>query len=277
MLIPMLSCGRKEEPAEVKIILLHHSTGGLLWEGNKPSKIYATASRISVRLAAHLKPDPQLPSLVKKYNKKNDKNLNIEEEEFPNTSKYEWTNNPFDYYNIWVKNAGSEPFRDQPTLEILTKHYNLIIFKHCFPVCNIEADKDSSDINSDLKTISNYKLQYLALKDKLLKFPDTKFVVFTGAAQVKFNVPEDEARRAQEFFRWVTNDWDTPGDNIHIWDFYSLQTEGELYFRDEYAMSSKDSHPNRVFAGAATNLLFNRLIDVINNNGNGTLITGELK
>ena len=35
---------------------------------------------------------------------------------------------------------------------------------------------------------------------------------------------------------------DQPDDNIYIWDLYSLQTEGGLYFKDEYAVSEKDSH-----------------------------------
>ena len=131
------------------------------------------------------------------------------------------------------------------------KEYQVIIFKHCYPVSNIQADKDSADINSDYKSIANYKLQYAALRDKLHEFPDTKFIFWTGAAQVKSAVSEDEAKRAKEFFTWVINEWDLPGDNIHIWDLYSLETEGGLYFKEEYATSPNDSHPNGEFASKA--------------------------
>ncbi len=86
-----------------------------------------------------------------------------------------------------------------------------------------------------------------------------------------------EALRAKEFFGWVTDEWDLPGDNIYIWDLYSLQTEGGLYFKSEYAVSTRDSHPNKEFAGRVVNDLFNRIIDVIENNGNGTLLNGEEK
>ena len=81
--------------------------------------------------------------------------------------------------------------------------------------------------------------------------------------------------RAKEFFTWVTDEWDLPGDNIYLWDLYSLETEGGLYFRDEYASSPTDSHPGSEFAGRVVELLFNRIIDVIENDGSGTTLTGE--
>ncbi len=127
----------------------------------------------------------KLPSLFEKYNKENNKNYLIKEMTFPKASPYGWHNYPYDYYDIWVKNAGNQPYMEEPTLEMLTKQYQVIIFKHCYPVSNIQADKDSADINSDYKSMANYKLQYAALRDKLHEFPGTKFIVWTGAAQVK--------------------------------------------------------------------------------------------
>jgi len=59
-----------------------------------------------------------------------------------------------------------------------------------------------------------------------------------------------------------------------LWDLYSLQTEGDIYLKDEYAMSSLDSHPNRTFASKAVQLLFNRIIDVIENDGEKSTLTG---
>ena len=66
-----------------------------------------------------------------------------------------------------------------------------------------------------------------------------------------------------------------PKDNILLWDFYTLQTEGGLYFKETYAKSANDSHPNGEFCGRAAQLLFNRVVDVIENNGTGTTLTGE--
>jgi hypothetical protein len=275
MILPLTSCHQKKQSADVKIVFLHHSTGRVIWRGSNNTIIARGLSKASERIADFIDKRAALPKLFKKYNKAHGSNYSIVEIEFPSEKPYGWKNYPYDYYNTWVKNAGNQPFMDQPTLEILTKNYKVIIFKHCFPVSNIEPDLETPDINSEEKTISNYKLQYLALKDKLHEFPDNKFILFTGAVQVKANIQEDEALRTKEFFSWVTNEWDIPDDNIYIWDLYSLQTEGGLYFSEKYAVSSVNSHPNKKFAGKAVELLYNRIIDVIENNGNNTTLTGE--
>jgi len=275
MLIPLNSCKQKEKISDMNILYLHHSTGGVIWQGEKPSIITRAARKISPKLAEAVGNKAKLPSLFGEYNKVNNKNYLIREMTFPKASPYGWHNYPYDYYDIWVKHAGNEPYMEEPTLEMLTRQYQVILFKHCYPVSNIQADKDSADINSDYKSLANYMCQYAALRDKMHEFPDTKFIVWTGAAQVKSAVSEDQAIRAREFFTWVKDEWDLPGDNIHIWDLYSLETEGGLYFKEEYATSSNDSHPNSEFAGKAVQLVFNRIIDVIENNGTRTNLKGE--
>ena len=259
----------------MNIIFLHHSTGGIIWQGAKPSVFARAARKVSPGLADIVGQKAKLPSLFDRYNEARGKNYIIKDMIFPKASPYGWHNYPYDYYNIWVKNAGDTPYMEEPTLEILTKNYQVIIFKHCYPVCNIGTENGDAEINSDYRSISNYKLQYLALREKLLEFPATKFIIFTGAAQARSNIQEDSARRAREFFKWVVEEWDLPGDNIYIWDLYSLETEGGLYLRDEYAISAGDSHPNDEFAAKASELLFSRIIDVIENDGIGTNLAGE--
>lgn len=274
-MVSLNSCKQKERISDMNIIYLHHSTGGVIWQGEKPSIITRAARKVSTGLADALGGKARLPLLFDKYNKENNKNYLIREMAFPKSSPYGWHNYPYDYYDIWVKHAGNEPYMEEPTLEMLTRQYQVILFKHCYPVSNIQPDKDSADINSDYKSLANYKLQYAALRDKMHEFPNTKFILWTGAAQVKMYISEDEAKRAKEFFQWVSKEWDLPGDNIHIWDFYSLETEGDLYFKEEFATSANDSHPNSEFASKAVKLIFNRIIDVIENNGAGTKLTGE--
>ncbi len=99
--------------------------------------------------------------------------------------------------------------------------------------------------------------------------------MLTGAAQVKACITEEEARRAREFFQWVTEEWDLPQDNIFLWDLYRLQTDGELYLKDSYARAADDSHPNGEFAAKAVQLFFNRIVDVLESNGVRTKLTGE--
>ncbi|MFH0853831.1 MAG: hypothetical protein V1853_05545, partial [bacterium] len=207
------------------------------------------------------------------YNNANDTSYAITDQEFPKDSPYGWENYPYDYWNIWVNHAGISEYQDEPTLEILTQQYDTIVWKHCFPVSDIEADSGSPSVSSSDKTIANYKLQYTALKNKMLEFPNTNFIVWTGAAQVQGATTSDYARRAQTFFSWVVDTWDEPGDNIYIWDFYALETEGGLYLKDSHAESSDDSHPNSSFSSTAAPLFAQRVVNVIEGRGDSTSIT----
>lgn len=268
----MASCNHKRDPGEINILFLHHSTGQGIWYGDRSSSIM---ERVRLKLGLKVDRKGTFPELFKQYNRQAQRKYQVTEFYFPKLEPYGWKNYPFDYYNIWVRHGGSEPFMEEPTLEMLTKDYHLIMFKHCYPVGLIQADQDSSDINSEFRSLANYKLQYLALRDKLHQFRDTKFVVWTGAAQVQSKTTADQAQRANDFFNWVKKEWDIPGDNVFIWDFYQLQTEGGLYFLDQYAASASDSHPNKTFSKYAAELLFKRLIDVIENDGLKTKLTGE--
>jgi hypothetical protein len=156
---------------------------------------------------------------------------------------------------------------------MLTPKHNVIVFKHCFPVSAIEPDTGKADVNSQDKRIENYKLQYAALKKKLRAFPKTKFIVWTGAALVKGETNEASARRARTFFDWVRKEWDEPGDNIYLWDFYALETEGGLYLKSAYA--SGDSHPNEAFSRKVAPMLCKRIVDVIDGDGDSGSLTGK--
>lgn len=277
LLLPLqfTSCDDKGQDADVRILFLHHSTGRIIWQGGDRPLLAKVAGKINQELANKIENRSGLPGLIARYNKTSEVKYSVAKAEFPKKSPYGWNNYPFDYYNIWVKNSGEDYYQDEPTLEILTKKYQIIIFKHCYPVSNIQPDLDSADVNSEIKTLANYKLQYLTLREKLNEFPDTRFILLTGAAQVKSRITEEEAVRAREFFTWVINEWDRPDDNIYTWDLYSLETEGGLYFKEEYSRSSTDSHPGSAFAERAVNLLFNRILDIIATSGKNTTPTGH--
>jgi len=279
--IILSSCNHKKETmptsknSETNILFLHHSTGNYIWNGTKRTFIIKVVNRFSDRLADMMTKSPRIPAYIQEHNKKNQTDYRITEMPFPKISPYGWNNYPYDYYNIWVKHAGEEAYMEEPTLEMLTKDYQVIIFKHCYPSSNIQADQDSADINSDLKTLANYKLQYNALKKKMHEFPNTKFILFTGAVQVQYYLSEEEGNRAKAFYDWVTNEWNEEGDNIYLWDLYSLQTEGDLYFKDKYALTPYNSHPGGNFSKKAARLFANRILDVVENDGKNTTMTGE--
>lgn len=249
---------------KVNIIFLHHSTGKNIWRGETSKLSYKIFKKGSVQ------------KWFSKYNKVNNSNYQIEEEYFPNNKDgYGWKNYPYDYYNIWVKHEGDKDFMNEPTLETLAKKYDVIIWKHCYPVGEILPDTGNGDVNSEEKRVENYKLQYNKLKEKMSSFPNTKFIVWTGAALTKERTTPESAQRAKNFFTWVKEQWDEAGDNIFIWDFYELQTESGLYFKDEYASSATDPHPSKNFAAKTYPLFCKRIVDVIEGRGDSALITGK--
>jgi hypothetical protein len=254
---------------QVKIIFLHHSTGNRIWLGDLSSILSKIRFKITHQTA--------VTCWFKKYNKTHHTSYMITDRFFPKKRPYGWKNYPYDYYNIWVKHGGDTSYMEEPTLAILTKEFNVIIWKHCFPVSNILPDDSIADIDSEKKTLGNYKLQYEALKKKMHAFPETKFIVWTGAALVKEATTEGNAQRAKSFFEWVRNEWDEPGDNIFLWDFYKLETEGGLYMKDEYASGRTDSHPNPSFSKNVYPLFCQRITDIIETGGMKTTLTGMHK
>lgn len=267
----IISCKNNSTKSDVDIVLLHHSTGDIIWHGKEIPLFTKIVRKISPKLAKLASSKAKLPKLINEYSLHNEKTYHIDALRYPVNSG----NNPYNYYDNWVKNDQNTSTSNNLSLDELTKRYNVIIFKHCFSAAHIKEDKVESDINSSYKSISNYKHQYNALKQKLNSYPNTKFILFTGAAEVKSQINEAQAQRANSFFTWVKNEWDTHDDNIFIWDLYGLQTEGGIYLKEEFAQSSDDSHPNASFANDACNLLCKRIIDVIDNNGKNTATNGQ--
>jgi hypothetical protein len=218
-------------PVNASIIFLHHSTGGVIWDAGVPAwfTAYNTAQGTSYAISDLGDPTGD--------------------------------NNPYDYWNLWVSHAGPTAYLGQSTLEMLTLQYDVIAFKHCFPVSDIFADTGLPDVTSPEKTTENYELQYEALKTKLHSFPANRFVLWTGAAELQSATSEEMALRARAFFDWVVNVWDEPGDNIYVWDFFDLETEGGIYMVP--ANAGSDSHPNATFAAEVAPLFCQRLVDVI--------------
>jgi len=234
-----------------KILFLHHSTGNNIWVGKTNKYLY----KLTQKGAVH--------KFFADYNKRNKTDYEITQRSFPREYPYGWNNYPYDYYNIWVKNAGNKSYLEEPTLEILTKEYEVIVFKHCFPVSRIMEDTGTPDIDSDEKRVENYKLQYNALKKKMREFPDTKFILWTPAVCTKNQITEDEAKRTHQFYKWIIDEWDEKGDNIYIWDFYKYETEDDLYLLEKNAFSQDDSHPSVEFSARVAPFFCKRIIDVI--------------
>ncbi len=235
--------------ADAKVIFLHHSTGGVIWNGG-------------------------VSGWFDDYNQANSTSYDVQQEAYPH-DPYPWSNYPYDYWHLWVEDGGQADSEGQETIEDLASNYDVVVFKHCFPVSHVAADTGNPDISSDRKSQENYKLQYMALRDKLRSFPNTRFIVWTGAALVASATNQDEATRARDFFAWVIDTWDEPGDNIYVWDFRELETDGGLYLLDENSAGGGDSHPGSEFASRVAPFFAQRIVDVITGYGDLRSITGQ--
>lgn len=235
---------------QARVIFLHHSTGGMIWNGG-------------------------VHDWFRQHNASQATAYDVTELAYPH-DPYPWKNYPYDYWRLWVQGAGPSPVEGQETLEMLTARYDVIVFKHCFPVSGIDPDDGAPSVSSEAKTLGNYKLQYQALRDKLLTFPRHRFLLWTGAALSRANSSAEAAARARSFFTWVKSEWDRPGDNIFIWDLFELETRGGDYLLDEYAaQNGADSHPNEAFTKLAAPLFAQRLVDVIEGRGDTGSLTGK--
>lgn len=226
---------------DASVVFLHHSTGGVVWGGGVPAWFAA-------------------------YDAAHAKSYTITESAYP-SGQYPWENYPYDYWNLWVNHAGTT-WLGQPTLESLAAQYDVIVFKHCFPVSGIGPDTGTPDVTSSAKTLENYRAQYAALKTRLHAFPNQRFIVWTGAALRQQDTTPEQAQRAKQFFDWVRTAWDQPGDNIYVWDFFGLETDGGIYLTPGNA--SGDSHPNAAFALQVAPLFAQRVVDVIQGFGDST-------
>lgn len=236
----------------VSIAYLHHSTGGIVWNGG-------------------------VPDFFTDYNTANGTTYNITDVTYPNTSGgYPWNNYPYDYWNLWVSHTGSSRDQGELNLDDLAAAYDVIVFKHCYPVSDIDADDPTPNIASSHQTIANYQLQYNALKTRMHAFPGKKFIVWTGAALDAGSTTLAKAQRAQTFFNWVKNTWDEPGDNIFVWDFFALETAGTApYMNPAYLDASSPAHPTAAFGQTVAPYIAQRIVDVIEGRGDTGSITGH--
>ncbi|HJV39580.1 MAG TPA: hypothetical protein VJ528_12140 [Geothrix sp.] len=257
------------EPAS-RILFLHHSTGEAIWEAGLPQFFQAWNATHGTRYAitemtypmangGHTRLDRMLPTRVFRR---------LVHDRYP------WENNPYDYWNLWVAHTGTARDRQEPNLDDLAASHDVIVFKHCFPVSRVLPEDGASSVASPKKTLANYRLQYEALKTRMHQFPRTTFIVWTGPALTEASTTPEEAERARQFATWVKETWDEKGDNIFVWDFRELETEGGLYLKPAHADGPTNAHPSRTFAGKAAPLLGRRIVDVIEGRGDQSSLTG---
>lgn len=216
-----------------KVIFLHHSTGGNLYnQGN-------------------------VAQWITNYNSSHSTNYQVTDRYYPETP-YPWANYPYDYWNLWINNQCNNANPNIECMDKLAQNYDVIVFKHCFPGALIEADNGSPSVSSSYQTLANYKLQYRALRTLMDSYPTKKFILWTLAPLHRLATTPAHAARSKEFVDWVKNAWLTEDGkshpNIYIFDFFNLAAETSqnpanglvncLKYVYEGSHTDSDSHPN---------------------------------
>jgi hypothetical protein len=260
------------QPAKAaRIIFLHHSVGEVVWGGGVPQFIQSwntahgtsydiTELNYPTTAGGHTRLRKLLPARI--FNKLI-------------RNHYPWENQPYDYWNLWIAHTGENHDRSEMNLDDLVMSYDVIVFKHCYPISNVQAGDGTPSLSSPKKTLANYKLQYEALKARLHQFPKTRFIIWTGPALTQAITTPEEAERAREFANWVKGTWDEKGDNIFVWDFRELETDGGLYLKSENALSPQDPYPTKELAAKIAPLMGRRIVDVIEGRGDSSSLTGQ--
>ena len=67
------------------------------------------------------------------------------------TGGYPWANYPYDYWRLWVLHTDGNRDRGEFNLDDLARDYDVIVFKHCFPVGRIATDEALPSASSEAR------------------------------------------------------------------------------------------------------------------------------
>jgi hypothetical protein len=169
-----------------------------------------------------------------------------------------WTGRDFDVPDDNTDPDGladifAQPLHDPPdnTFSHLMQ-YDVIAFKSCFPVSDIQSDDQ----------LAEYKSYYLSIRDRMDQYPDKIFVVLSPPPQVAAYTETEAAARARAFADWLASDEYLNGHpNVFTFDFFDLLADPSTNtLRADYQTDENDAHPNEL-ANRTVGPLFADFID----------------
>jgi hypothetical protein len=150
-------------------------------------------------------------------------------------------------------NIFAQPLHDPPdnTFSHLMQ-YDVIAFKSCFPVSDIQSDDQ----------LTEYKSYYLSIRDRMDQYPDKIFIVLTPPPQVAAYTETEAAARARAFANWLASDEYLGGHpNVFTFDLFDLLADPSInVLRADYQADKYDAHPNEL-ANQTIGPLFADFID----------------
>jgi hypothetical protein len=155
----------------------------------------------------------------------------------------------------------AQPLHDPPdnTFSHLMQ-YDVIVFKSCFPVSNIESDEQ----------LDEYRSYYLSIRHRMDQYPDKIFVVVTQPPEVPADSTPEAAARARSFANWLLSEEYLSGhSNVFVFDFFGQLAGGDNFLKPEYRTDEYDAHPNELANRTIGPLFVSFLNDAISSHSAG--------
>jgi len=147
----------------------------------------------------------------------------------------------------------AQPLHDPPdnTFSHLME-YDVIAFKSCFPVSNIESDAQ----------LAEYRSYYLSIRDRMDQYPNNIFIVVTQPPEIPNDTDSETAARARAFSDWLASEEYLNGhENVFTFNFFDLLADpSDNMLLAEYRTDEWDAHPNEL-ANRTIGPLFADFID----------------
>jgi hypothetical protein len=130
--------------------------------------------------------------------------------------------------------------------------YDVIAFKSCFPVSNIESDEQLAD----------YESYYLSIRSRMDQYPNKIFIVVTPPPEIPADTDPQAAARARAFADWLaSNEYLSGHPNVFTFNFFDLLADPSTnMLRAGYQTDEYDAHPNEL-ANQTIGPLFTDFID----------------
>ncbi len=212
---------------KIKILFIHHSTGGLLLnQGNVRELLLEKAPHM--KLWDHgYNLQKGWPSFMNRLTYRT--GLSDADGKMTGTDYdiFLSNNSPKEYDEIFSRDP------DDFTLKSIL-NYNLIVFKNCFPTTKIVTNR----------MLNDHKKYYLNISRSLQKYPDKRFVIFSPPPLRSEATKPAYAKRARELAKWMKGT--LTHQNIVVFDFFDLLANDDNLLKREYCLPLFfDSHPNR--------------------------------
>ncbi len=232
----------------MKILFIHHSTGGnLIQEG----KLREEINKLNQNLEFWDHSYNLLPIFPKVFAKlSHAKGLSDAEGKY--TGKdfdiVISNNSPKEYAEIFARQ------KDDLTLKSILD-FDVIAFKNCFPTTHISSDEELQ------KKITYYN----SVRDSVSRYPEKDFVLLTPPPLRLSMTNNENAIRAKGLVSWLTSQEfvkDTP--NLSVFNFFALLSDENGFLRKEYErMLPWDSHPNSFANQTIAPIFAKHLVELI--------------